>query len=101
MARRNQFTVDAESVQGNEGATVTFKLITLGTRDRYLKDPEYGDAMLLGDHLLDWHGIEDDAGNEMPSPKDEPGLVATLYLSEVTELVRLLMEGQRQTSPKN
>ena len=101
MARRNQFTVDAESVQGNEGAKVTFKLITLGTRDRYLNDPEYTDLDLLSEHILDWEGIEDDDGHVMPSPKDEPGLVATLYLDEVNELVRLLFQGQRKESPKN
>ena len=47
--RRNQFVVDAESVQGNAGAEVTFRKITVGERTRYLSDPDYGDAEIVGD----------------------------------------------------
>jgi len=101
MARRNQFTVSAESVQGNEGATVTFKLITVGTRDRWIHDADYTDLDLLSDHLLDWHGIEDDEGHLMPSPKDEPGLTAALYIDEVSALIQLLLQGQRKDNSKN
>jgi hypothetical protein len=101
MARRNQFVVNAESVQGNAGAEITFKLITLGTRDQYFRDPDYGDIDLLNDHILDWRGIVDDDGNEIPSPKDEPGVQASLYMSEVSEIIALLFDGQRQDLPKN
>lgn len=101
MARRNQFTVDAESVQGNAGAEVTFKRITWGERDRYLNEPEYGDTDILREHLVDWHGIEDDEGHEIPSPKDEPGVVAVLYIDEVTALVRLLFQGPDGENAKN
>ena len=94
MPRRTSFTVDAESVQGNAGAEVTFHKITVGERDRYLNDPEYGDADMLRDHIIDWKGLEDDEGNEIPSPKDEPGVVAVLYVDELTALIRLLFQGQ-------
>jgi len=100
MARRNQFTVDAESVQGNEGAKVTFKLITVGTRDRWINDPEYGDIQIVQDHLLDWKGIEDDEGHEMPSPKDKSEINAVLYIAELQRLVTLLLSGQME-DPKN
>ena len=101
MPRRSTFTVDAESVQGNAGATVTFQRITWGERDRYLNDPDYGDAAMLSEHIVDWHGIEDDDGNEIPSPKDEPGVVAVLYVDEVTALIRLLFQGPSGESAKN
>jgi len=101
MARRNQFTVDAESVQGNAGAEVTFSKITIGQRGHYLSDPDYGDADMLRDHIIDWHGIEDDEGREIPSPKDEPGVVAVLYIDELTALVRLLFQGPDGENAKN
>lgn len=99
--RRNQFTVDAESVQGNAGAEVTFRKITVGERDRYLEDPKYGDLAAVRDHLVDWKGIVDDEGHELPSPKDEPGVDAALYLDEVGALARLLFQGPDDISSKN
>jgi hypothetical protein len=101
MARRNQFTVDAESVQGNAGATVTFRRITVGQRKRYLEDKDYNDPEIVGDHIADWSGIEDDEGHEIPSPKDEPGVVATLYVGELRELVILLFAGPGGDQVKN
>jgi len=99
--RRNQFVVSAESVQGNAGAEVTFRKVTVGERDRYLEDPEYGDLSIVRDHLLDWVGIVDDEGHELPSPKDEPGVDAALYLDEVGTLARLLFQGPDGISAKN
>ena len=99
--RRNQFTVDAESVQGNEGATITFRKMTVGERDRYINDSDYGDAAFLSDHILDWSGIIDDDGNAIPSPQDEPGVTAALYMDEAGELVRLLFQGPNGEHAKN
>ena len=101
MARRNQFVCDAESVQGIEGAEVTFHKITLGERRRYLDDPDYNDPEMVADHLVDWKGITDDEGNEIPSPKDEPGVMATLYVDEITALARLLFQGVDGAAAKN
>ena len=101
MPRRSTFTVDAESVQGNAGATVTFRRLTMGKRDQYINEPGYGDAEFLSEHIVDWSGIVDDDGHELPSPRDEPGLVTELYIEEARELVRLLFEGPDRNLPKN
>ena len=102
MARRNQFTVDAESVQGNAGAEITFKRLTFGTRQRYFDlEDKYNDADLLREHVLDWKGIEDDEGNEIPSPKDQPGVEATLYWEEIVAIGRLLLQGSDGEHAKN
>jgi hypothetical protein len=99
--RRSQFTVDAESVQGNAGATVTFRCITVGERARYLEDPGYGDADIVSDHIVDWSGIEDDEGHEISSPRDEPGVIAALYVGELRGLVMLLFQGPDGEHAKN
>ena len=89
------------SVQGNEGAAVTFRKITIAQRDKYLSDPDYGDAQIVGDHIADWSGIVDDDGNEIPSPKDEPGVTATLYLDEMRALALLFWQGPEGPNAKN
>ena len=99
--RRTSFVVSAESVQGNTGAEVTFRKFTVGERDRYINDPEYGDLAFLNAHILDWVGIVDDDGNEIPSPKDEPGVTAALYMDEASELLRLLFAGPGGEHAKN
>jgi hypothetical protein len=99
--RKNQFTVDAESVQGNPGASVTFRKITVGERRRYIDDDDYNDPEIVGDHILDWSGITDDEGNEIPSPKDEPGITATLYLDEMRALALLFWRGPDGPNTKN
>ena len=101
VGRKSQFTVDASSVQGNEGAAVTFRKITIAQRDKYLSDPDYGDAQIVGDHIADWSGIVDDDGNEIPSPKDEPGVIASLYVDELRALVMLLFQGPDGEHAKN
>lgn len=91
MARRNQFIVDAESVQGNAGAEVTFRAIKVREWEAYRTDPEKTLPDLLGEHVIDWSGFTDDDGHTMPSPKDEPGIVGDLYFHEMRELQRLLI----------
>jgi hypothetical protein len=91
MARRNQFTVDAESVQSIPGATVTFKAIKVREWEAYRTDPSMGLPDLLEAHVADWSGFTDDDGHELPSPKDEPGIVGDLYFHEMRELQRLLI----------
>jgi len=99
--RRSSFTVDAESVQGTAGASVTFRKITVGERERYLKDPTYNDAQIVGDHIIDWSGIVDDDGHEIPSPQVEPGVTASLYVDELRALVMLLFQGPEGEHAKN
>jgi hypothetical protein len=101
MARRNQFKVDAESVQGNPGAEITFRKLTVAKREQYRTDRDYNDLELVREHIIDWHGIEDDNGNEIPSPKDEPGADAALYVDEITEMARLLFQGPDGIFAKN
>ena len=101
MARRNQFTVDAESVQGIEGAEITFRRLTVGVWQQYFDDSEYNNPEIVRDHVVDWKGIVDDDGNEIPSPKDEPGVIAVLYLDEVNAMSRLLFQGVDGAAAKN
>jgi len=93
MARRSTFIADAESVQGNKGATVTFRAITVDEFKDYLAKDEITDKDMLATHVIAWKGIEDDDGNALPVPKDEPGIVGSLYLSELKALSKLLFAG--------
>lgn len=99
--RKSSFTVDAESVQGNAGATVTFRKVTVGERARYFEDDDYNDPELIGEHIIDWSGIVDDEGHEIPSPRDEPGVVAALYVDELRRLALLFWQGPEGDNAKN
>jgi hypothetical protein len=93
MARRNQFKVDAESVQGNAGAWALFKALKIKEWRSWSKDPDSTDADLLEKYLIDWGGFEDDDGNALPSPKDEQGVTGELYFHEQKALIALLIQG--------
>jgi len=96
--RRNQFTVNAESVQGNPAATVTFRGLTVAEWEEWFNPvSRVTDADILRAHLAGWDGFEDEEGQALPNPPD----VAALYLHEVKELCRLLMRGPSETSAKN
>ena len=99
--RRAQFTVNAEGVQGNVGAEVTFKCLEGGVWRAWRKNPESDNFDLLLPYTLDWHGFTDDKGNELPSPKDEPDIVLKLYMDEQTKLIRLFLQGPDGESAKN
>lgn len=92
MARRSTFDADAESVQGNAGATVTFRAITVDEFKEY-RETSMTDREMIASHVIAWKGIEDDNGHDMPSPADEPGIVGKLYLQELQALARLLFAG--------
>ena len=98
--RRNQFTVDAESVQGNAGAEVTFKALLVADLAEY-RTTSMSDRELVEAHLLDWKGIVDDDDKPLPSPKDEPGIIGKLYTHELQQIARLLFVGPDETTPKN
>ena len=100
MARRNRFTVSAESVQGEEGATATFRCIRVGEWRQYLKE-NTRDNDVLKRHLVDWAGFLDDDGNPLPSPKDEPGIIDALYLHEQNVLTKMLWDGPDGAEAKN
>jgi len=93
--RRTSFKVDAESVQGNAVAWIEFKNVTRGVIKRLFDDDDMGVTVpsLIADYVLDWGGFTDDQGNELPSPKDEPGVLDGLYRNEEGEIVRLLIAG--------
>ena len=100
MARRSTFIADAESVQGNAGATVTFKAITLDGWADYVSSPTT-DKELLTEHVISWEGIEDDDGHDLPLPSDEPGIIGQLYTAERDALMRLLYKGAPAIPAKN
>jgi hypothetical protein len=101
MPRRTQFTVDAESVQGNAGATATFECITVGERREYLTSDDINDIDMIRDHLVAWSGIVDNDGNELPDPQHEPGVIDALFMSEMRALSRLMWQGPDGDSAKN
>jgi hypothetical protein len=100
MPRRSQFTVDAESVQGNAGATATFKSLKVREVREY-RETEMTDADLLQQHVLSWSGFVDDQGKALPSPADEPGILGELYVHEQLALSRLLFQGPDGPDAKN
>ena len=101
MARRSTFIADAEVVQGNKGATVTFKAITLDEWDEYVADPDVSDRDLLAERVVAWKGIEDDDGHELPSPADDQTIIGKLYTAEKDALMRLLYSGAPVIPVKN
>jgi len=101
MPRRKQFTVDAESVQGNAGATVTFKCLKVREVEEWRTDPKQTNQTLLRDHVLSWSGIVDDNDKNLPDPTDEPGVLGELYVQEQGALVNLLFAGPDGESAKN
>ena len=98
--RRNQFTVSAESVQGNAGATIVFRSLKVREIREY-RESDMTDADLLEKHVLSWTGIVDDAGAELPIPPDEPGILGELYVHEQTVIARLLFQGPDGPEAKN
>ncbi len=100
MARRSTFIAGAESVQGNAGATVTFRAITLDGWDDYVTSPKT-DRELLVEHVIAWKGVVDDDDNALPSPADEPGIIGRLYTAEKAALMRLLYTGAPAIPVKN
>jgi len=87
-------------VQGNAGATVTFRALTVGEWREY-RTTDLTDVDLVRAHLLGWAGIVDDDGNELPDPVDEPEVLDALYLHEQQALARLLWQGPLGDSAKN
>jgi hypothetical protein len=94
--RRNQFTIDAESVQGIEGATATFRCLKVREMREWRDDPEQNDETLLRDHLVAWDGFVDDEGEPMPDVT-----VGELYLHEQRALTLLLFQGPDGPNAKN
>jgi hypothetical protein len=100
MARVSTFTVDASSVQGNEGAKVTFRGLKVGEWREYLDSEDVTDPDLLRAHIVKWD-LVDDNDHKLPDPADEPEIVNELYMHEQRQLVRLLMQGPDGESAKN
>jgi len=100
-SRRSTFTVKAESIQGNPGAEVTFRALTIREHREWRESEQSTDFDLLSSHIVSWRGFVDDDGNEMPSPEDEPGILADLYYHEQAELLRLFFQGPDGASAKN
>lgn len=99
MARQTTFTVDAESVQGIAGASITFRALKVGEWRTYISTSQT-DADLVRDHVLTWT-LVDDEGNQMPDPQDEPDILNDLYIHEQQAIVRLLLQGPGGESAKN
>ena len=101
MSRQNQFTVDAESVQGIEGAEATFRCMKVRVFREWRDDPDSSNRSILEQQLVSWRGFVDDAGAELPQPNDEPGVIDELYAHEQQSLVLLLLAGPKGESAKN
>ena len=98
--RRNQFTVNAESVQGNAEAEVTFKALKVREVREY-QETDQTDIELLAEHVVSWSGFIDDGDKVLPSPADDPEVWDELYLHERQRLIRLLFQGPDGESAKN
>jgi len=92
MSRRSTFEANAESVQGNAGATVTFRAVTVDEFKEY-RETSMTDREMIASHVVAWKGIVDDNDQALPSPADEPGIVGALYLFELRALAQLLFTG--------
>ena len=92
MRRHSQFTVDAESVQGNAGATVTFSSLLVREVDE-IRAGGVRDLDLLQAHVLHWTGFVDDEGAALPGPDEDVSVLGRLYVQEQAALVRLLLGG--------
>ena len=101
LMRRSQFTVDAEAIQGNEGATVTFRALKVREIREYLADPVRRDRDVVEEHVLGWVGIVDDAGKPLPSPADDPEVLGELYMHEVQAMAALMYQGPDGPEAKN
>lgn len=93
IKRKNTFTIDASSVQNIEGATITFKVLKRKEWKAWRDDPETDDDDIILSHVVSWHAIIDENGNELPSPKDEPGSIGELFFHEVPMIANLLLQG--------
>jgi hypothetical protein len=100
MPRRNSFTVDAEEVQGEQGAEITFRSLEVGTWAEY-RETTMTDRELLQRQVISWSGIVDATGKPFPSPDDDPSVLDRLYLHEQAAIARLLFQGPDGTSAKN
>ena len=102
MSRRNAaFTVDAQQVQGNPGATVTFRAVTVGERREYLDSPDVDNVVMLQRHVVSWTGIVGNDDRELPNPADEPQAINALFMHEMNEMHRLLWLGPNGEPSKN
>ena len=101
MPRKTSFWKDAESVQKVPGARILFKALKRGIVRRYFdfEDKKVNDDYLLANYVLDWEQIQDDAGHDLPSPKDEPAVLDELYRDEVGVVINLLLAGPDPESP--
>ena len=101
MPRRSTFTVDASTVQGNEGATVTFKCISIREHREWRESSETTDNSLLSQQIISWEGFVDDDGKPLPSLEDDPNALELLYYHEQAALLRLFFQGPDGASAKN
>ena len=101
MPRRDTFKVNAQDVQGEPDAEVTFRCITVGERRAYLADADRDDTDMLKAHLVSWVGILDSEGNPLPNPSDKPQVIDALYMHEMRVLARLMWQGPDGADAKN
>lgn len=98
MAKRKgtSWKVGTESVQG-EGSWVQLRGTTVGEQ-KAARAGELEDDTLIQEHVLAWNWV-DDAGNDLPLPKDEPGIVDTLTADEARVIVFRLFQGDPDFDP--
>lgn len=91
--RINTFTVDAQSVQGIEGATITFRRMKRREWLAWRKNEDTTDDDLVDSHVVEWTGFVDENGNDLPSLKDEPEALGEVFFDETRKIVTLLIQG--------
>ena len=101
MRRHTTFIVDAEKLQGNPDASITFRPVTVGERQQYFANPANTDLEMIAEHVVAWAGVVDDDDQPMPNPADEPAIVGKLYLHEAQMVMRWLWGGPDVPAAKN
>src|SRR5512137_1897899 len=79
--------------QNLQGENITLTSEFLAGNDAYTRD-------LLTANIIEWNWV-DDAGNALPVPSAEPGVIERLTDDEVNFLARAIQGGQTQVEAKN
>lgn len=101
--RRTVKEVDASEVQG-EGAIVVIsgvkvkeirRIRTLANSEKDVDEFEMG-LELVAKHIIDWNWV-DDAGERLPTPKEDPSVIDELTDEEAVFLTQLLIGPGEET----
>lgn len=97
MARRltSTFRVESPTIQG-EDSYVVFRALTVEEARAYRKTTGSDDDVFeigldaLRTHIVEWNWV-DDAGNPLPQPREDPGVIDRLTVEETNFLAQTLI----------